>query len=122
MQVPSAPMGKGDSTRENGHRHRRGVSPTEDRPPFSAEPVPIFSDPFKDLTWDEIQEWAGTAVVSRWQRYQRSRLVPILSCRVPFPGFWQHYLAALRRANERKRLLVRMLDTLAGRRIIEGVQ
>lgn len=35
---------------------------------------------------------------------------------------WQHYLAALRRANERKRVLVRMLDTLAGRRIIEGVR
>ena len=34
---------------------------------------------------------------------------------------WQNYLAALRRTNERKRLLVRMLDTLAGRRIIEGL-
>jgi uncharacterized Zn finger protein len=34
---------------------------------------------------------------------------------------WQGYLAGLRRANERKRLLVRILDTLAGRRIIEGV-
>ena len=34
---------------------------------------------------------------------------------------WQGYLAALRRANERKRRLVQILDTLAGRRIIEGV-
>ena len=34
---------------------------------------------------------------------------------------WQGYLAALRRANERKRRLVKILDTLAGRRIIEGV-
>lgn len=35
---------------------------------------------------------------------------------------WQDYLTALRRANERKRLLVRILDTLASRRIIEGVE
>ena len=34
---------------------------------------------------------------------------------------WQGYLAALRRDNERKRRLVQILDTLAGRRIIEGV-
>jgi len=33
-------------------------------------------------------------------------------------GDWQGYLAGLRRANERKRLLVRILDTLEGRRII----
>ena len=35
---------------------------------------------------------------------------------------WQDYLAALRRANERKRRLVEMLDTLTGRRIIEEVR
>lgn len=35
---------------------------------------------------------------------------------------WQGYLAALRRANERKRRLVQILDTLAGRRIIEGMR
>lgn len=34
---------------------------------------------------------------------------------------WQGYLAALRRANERKRRLVEVLDILAGRRIIDGV-
>lgn len=34
---------------------------------------------------------------------------------------WQGYLAALRRANERKRRLVQILDTLAGRRIVEGM-
>jgi uncharacterized Zn finger protein len=34
---------------------------------------------------------------------------------------WQGYLASLRRANERKRRLVQILDTLAGGRIIEGV-
>ncbi|TKB73562.1 MAG: hypothetical protein E8D45_08880 [Nitrospira sp.] len=34
---------------------------------------------------------------------------------------WSRYLAALRRANERKRRLVQILDTLAGRRIIEGL-
>lgn len=33
---------------------------------------------------------------------------------------WQGYLAALRRAHERKRRLVETLDILAGRRIIEG--
>jgi uncharacterized Zn finger protein len=34
---------------------------------------------------------------------------------------WQGYLTALRRANERKRRLVHILDTLTGCRIIEGV-
>jgi len=34
---------------------------------------------------------------------------------------WQSYLASLRRANERKRRLVQILDTLSGRRIIEGI-
>lgn len=34
---------------------------------------------------------------------------------------WPRYLAALRRANERKRRLVQILDTLAGRRIMEGL-
>jgi uncharacterized Zn finger protein len=33
---------------------------------------------------------------------------------------WQSYLASLRRANERKRRLVQILDTLSGRRIVEG--
>lgn len=35
---------------------------------------------------------------------------------------WQGYLAALRRANERKRRLVQILDILAGRRIVEGMR
>ncbi|MGH7183951.1 MAG: SWIM zinc finger family protein [Nitrospiraceae bacterium] len=34
---------------------------------------------------------------------------------------WQRYLAALRQANERKRRLAQILDTLAGHRIIEGL-
>lgn len=34
---------------------------------------------------------------------------------------WLGYLASLRRANERKRRLVQILDTLSGRRIIEGI-
>jgi uncharacterized Zn finger protein len=34
---------------------------------------------------------------------------------------WQGYLVALRRANERKRRLVQVLDILAGRRIIEEI-
>jgi len=33
------------------------------------------ADPFNALTWDELQEWAGAVIVSRGQRYQRSRQV-----------------------------------------------
>lgn len=36
-------------------------------------------DPFKDLTWGDLQEWAGTGVLARGQRYQRSRLVQDLA-------------------------------------------
>lgn len=36
-------------------------------------------DPFKDLTWADLQQWAGTAVLARGQRYQRSRLVQDLA-------------------------------------------
>jgi uncharacterized Zn finger protein len=32
-------------------------------------------DPFTDLTWDDLQKWAGPVIVSRGQRYQRSRQV-----------------------------------------------
>jgi uncharacterized Zn finger protein len=35
---------------------------------------------------------------------------------------WQGYLATLRRTNDRKRRLVEILHTLAGRRIVEGVR
>lgn len=37
------------------------------------------ADPFRDLTWDNLQEWAGPTIVSRGQRYQRSRLVQDLA-------------------------------------------
>ena len=30
------------------------------------------TDPLKDLTWDDLQEWAGAAIVTRGERYQRS--------------------------------------------------
>ena len=30
---------------------------------------------FKQLTWDDLQEWAGGRVLSRGQSYQRSRRV-----------------------------------------------
>jgi uncharacterized Zn finger protein len=30
------------------------------------------ADPFMALTWDELQDWAGSVIVSRGQRYQRS--------------------------------------------------
>lgn len=35
-------------------------------------------DPFTALTWDDLQEWAGSIIVSRGQRYQRSRQVQAL--------------------------------------------
>lgn len=35
---------------------------------------------------------------------------------------WRGYLATLRRVNDRKRRLVEILDTLAGRRIVEGMR
>ncbi len=37
------------------------------------------ADPFKDLTWDDLQEWAGATIVSRGQSYQRSRQVQELA-------------------------------------------
>lgn len=37
------------------------------------------ADPFKDLTWDDLQEWAGATIVSRGQRYQRSHQVQELA-------------------------------------------
>jgi len=30
------------------------------------------TDPLKDLTWDDLQEWAGAAIVTRGERYQHS--------------------------------------------------
>lgn len=36
---------------------------------------PSQADPFKDLTWDGLQEWAGATIVSRGQSYQRSHRV-----------------------------------------------
>lgn len=35
---------------------------------------------FKELTWNDIQEWAGTTIVSRGRRYQRNRCVRELAC------------------------------------------
>ena len=32
-------------------------------------------DSFKELTWDDLHEWAGSRVFSRGQGYQRSRRV-----------------------------------------------
>ncbi|MDH5194775.1 MAG: SWIM zinc finger family protein [Nitrospira sp.] len=37
------------------------------------------ADPFMALTWDELQEWAGPAIVSRGQRYQRNQQVQALA-------------------------------------------
>ncbi|MDF0676785.1 MAG: SWIM zinc finger family protein [Nitrospira sp.] len=37
------------------------------------------ADPFKALTWDELQGWAGAVIVSRGRRYQRDRLVQDLA-------------------------------------------
>ena len=32
-------------------------------------------DPFSDLTWNDIEEWAGGKIVSRGKSYQRQGLV-----------------------------------------------
>lgn len=37
------------------------------------------ADPFTALTWDELQDWAGPVIISRGQRYQRSRQVQDLA-------------------------------------------
>ena len=36
-------------------------------------------DSFKELTWDDLQEWAGGRVLSRGQSYQRSHHVQELA-------------------------------------------
>ncbi|HKZ85947.1 MAG TPA: hypothetical protein VJ793_20120 [Anaerolineae bacterium] len=33
------------------------------------------TDPFEDLTWDDLEDWAGASVVSRGRSYQRSHRV-----------------------------------------------
>ena len=35
---------------------------------------------FENLAWDDLQEWAEAAIVTRGRRYQQSRLVQDLSC------------------------------------------
>lgn len=37
------------------------------------------SDPFKDLTWDDLEDWAGAAIVSRGRSYHRDGLVKDLA-------------------------------------------
>ena len=43
------------------------------------------TDPFKDLTWDDLQAWAGTSIVSRGRSYQRNHHVQGLA-RTPSGG------------------------------------
>ncbi len=40
---------------------------------------PPKTDNFKKLTWDDLEDWAGSTIVSRGQNYQRSRYVQELS-------------------------------------------
>jgi len=40
---------------------------------------------FEDLVWDDLQEWAEAAIVTRGRSYQQSRLVQDLS-RTPDEG------------------------------------
>jgi len=40
---------------------------------------PSKTDSFKELTWDDLQEWAGNRVLSRGQGYQRSHRVQELA-------------------------------------------
>src|SRR2546426_9751421 len=37
------------------------------------------TDPFEDLTWDDLEEWAGAAIVSRGRSYQRGHRVQNLA-------------------------------------------
>jgi len=37
------------------------------------------TDPFEDLTWDDLESWAGSSVVSRGRSYQRSHRVQDLA-------------------------------------------
>ncbi len=37
------------------------------------------TDPFEDLTWGDLEEWAGAAIVSRGRSYQRGRRVQNLA-------------------------------------------
>jgi len=61
------------------------------------------SDPFKDLTWDELVEWAGATIVARGRSYQRSRLVQDLA-RMATGGLiaWVHGSDRYATAVERK--------------------
>jgi uncharacterized Zn finger protein len=43
------------------------------------------SDPFQELTWRDIEDWAGSKIVSRGKRYQKSRQVQDLA-RTPRGG------------------------------------
>ncbi|HET7087560.1 MAG TPA: SWIM zinc finger family protein, partial [Anaerolineae bacterium] len=43
------------------------------------------TDPFEDLTWDDLEDWAGSSVVSRGRSYQRSHHVQDLA-RTPGGG------------------------------------
>jgi hypothetical protein len=31
------------------------------------------TDPFADLTWDDLEAWAGSTIVSRGRGYQRGK-------------------------------------------------
>src|SRR2546425_5178123 len=37
------------------------------------------ANPFEDLTWDDLEEWAGAAIVSRGRSYQRGHRVQNLT-------------------------------------------
>jgi len=76
------------------------------------------TDPFKDLTWDDLQAWAGTSIVSRGRSYLRK--IHHLFKTKGREKEWQPYLTELRQAHARKRRLLEILDSLSGRPIAEG--
>jgi uncharacterized Zn finger protein len=43
------------------------------------KPTPSKTDLFKTLTWDDLQQWAGSRILSRGQSYQRSHRVQELA-------------------------------------------
>jgi uncharacterized Zn finger protein len=48
---------------------------TRKKPVAKKKPVKKAADPLTRLTWDEVEEWAGSKIVSRGRNYQRNGVV-----------------------------------------------
>jgi uncharacterized Zn finger protein len=106
-------------------------------------------DRFADLTWNDIEEWAGSKIVSRGKNYQRQGFVSDLAVtddggliaqvkpsayreatkylrkaakvmhREKKTAEWERYLKELREVHARKRRLLEILDGLEGKPILK---